>query len=281
VHVDANGAGPARFAQVRVEIRRRFQHATSVPAAQYIPAVSQQPIQAVVWDFGGVISSPPFRGMDRFEIDMGYPVGSVLELLFGDAAYIEGGNPGGGDPGDGAAPSDPASVTHDWHRLEIGELTLDRYFAGIMERAPAVLGKPIDMGAYHRFSREMPVGIHWPVVHRVRELKRDGVEVALLTNNVKEFGDAWRAMFPVDELFEIVVDSSSVGMRKPDERIYRLTCERIGVAPAAAIFVDDNCDNVAAARAIGMEAVHFREDPWTALADVDAILERRGVRPFR
>jgi epoxide hydrolase-like predicted phosphatase len=240
--------------------------------------VAQQPIEAVVWDFGGVISSPPFRGIDRFELDMGYPAGSILELLFGEAAYIDGGrNPGGGDPGDGAPPADASSVTHDWHRLETGELSLEEYFAGVMERAPTVLGKSIDMEAYQRFSREMPIGIHWPVVHRIRELKRDGVAVALLTNNVKEFGDAWRGMFPVDELFEVVVDSSAVGMRKPDPRIYRLTCERIAVAPTAAVFVDDNRDNVAAARGVGMEAVHFGQDPWKALAALDTVLDRRGV----
>jgi len=98
---------------------------------------------------------------------------------------------------------------------------------------------------------------------------------------VKEFGDAWRATFPVDELFEVVVDSSAVGMRKPDERIYRLTCERLGVDPTAAVFLDDNHDNVAAARAVGMEAVHFGDDPWEALAALDAVLERRGVQPAR
>lgn len=243
--------------------------------------MTERPIEAVVWDFGGVISSPPFRGIDRFEIDMGYPAGSILELLFGEAAYLEGGDPGGGDAGDGAAPADASAVTHDWHRLETGDLSLDRYFAGVMERAPAILGKSIDMQAYQRFSREMPIGIHWPVVHRIRELKRDGLAVALLTNNVKEFGDAWRAMFPVDELFEVVVDSSAVGMRKPDPRIYHLTCERIGVEPVAAVFVDDNRDNVDAARAVGMAAVHFRESPWAALADLDAVLERRGTSPSR
>jgi epoxide hydrolase-like predicted phosphatase len=127
----------------------------------------------------------------------------------------------------------------------------------------------------------MPMGIHWPVVHRIRELQHDGLALALLTNNVKEFGDAWRATFPVDELFEVVVDSSAVGMRKPDERIYRLTCERLGVDPTAAVFLDDNRDNVAAARVVGMEAVHFGDDPWEALAALDAVLERRGVQPTR
>jgi epoxide hydrolase-like predicted phosphatase len=150
-----------------------------------------------------------------------------------------------------------------------------------MQRAPEVLGKPIDMEAYRRFSREMPIGIHWPVVHRIRELKRDGLALALLTNNVKEFGDAWRATFPVDELFDVVVDSSAVGMRKPDERIYRLTCDRLGVEPTAAVFIDDNRDNVAAAHAVGMEVVHFGNGPWEAIAALDAILDRRGARAAR
>jgi putative hydrolase of the HAD superfamily len=240
-------------------------------------------ISAVIWDYGGVISSPLFRGIGRFEIDMGYPEGSVLELLFGETAYIgvEGRAIGGGDPADGAAPPGASAVTHDWHRLETGELSLDEYFAGVMERAPEVLGKPIDMEAYRRFSREMPIGIHWPVVHRIRELKRDRLRLALLTNNVKEFGDAWRATFPVDELFEVVIDSSAVGMRKPDERIYRLTCERLGTEPTDAVFIDDNHDNVAAAGAVGMETVHFGDNPWDAITALDAILRRRGVKPMQ
>ena len=140
-----------------------------------------------------------------------------------------------------------------------------------------MLGKPIDFDAYRRFSAEMPLGVHWPVVHRARELRDDGIRLALLTNNVKEWGDHWRATFPIDELFDVVVDSSEVGMRKPDPRVYELTCERIGVATTAAAFVDDNTENVAAARRLGMEVVLFGDDPWAALAELDAILERRGT----
>jgi FMN phosphatase YigB (HAD superfamily) len=66
-------------------------------------------------------------------------------------------------------------------------------------------------------------------------------------------------------------------MRKPDPRIYRLTCERLGVAPAASVFVDDNRDNVEAARAVGIEAVHFGDEPLGPLAELDAILGRRGT----
>ncbi|MGZ4754030.1 MAG: HAD family hydrolase [Acidimicrobiia bacterium] len=235
-------------------------------------------IEAVIFDYGGVFSSPLFRGIGKFEADMGYPPGAVLELLFGDKGYI--GVEGWGHARDAdAPPPGDHSVTHDWHRMEIGEMTLDEWFAGIMERAPQILGQPINMDAYLTFMAEMPVGVHWPVVHKARELRAAKVPIALLTNNVKEWGDHWRATFPVDELFEIVVDSSEVGMRKPDARIYLLTCERIGVAPDASVFIDDNAENIAAARALGMETVHFGEDPFAAVAELDAILERRGVSP--
>lgn len=84
-------------------------------------------------------------------------------------------------------------------------------------------------------------------------------------------------MFPIDELCDEVVDSSHVGMRKPDFEIYELTCARMNIAPTEAVFLDDNADNVAAARAVGMEAVHV-VDPEVALAELEAILERRGTR---
>jgi putative hydrolase of the HAD superfamily len=244
--------------------------------ADSLRRVADPPIEAVVWDYGGVISSPLFRGIGRFEADMGYPEGSVLELIFGEGGYI--GNEGGGDPGDGAPSEEASAVTHDWHRLETGEIALDEYFNGVIERAPKVLGRPIDLDAYRQFTRDMPLGIHWPVVHRIRRLRGDGLKVGLLTNNVKEFGSAWRATFPVDELFNTVVDSSDVGMRKPDRRIYLLTCERLGVDPSSAVFIDDNRDNVEAARSVGMEAVHFGDEPLPAISELDAILARRGTR---
>src|SRR5262249_3099020 len=166
----------------------------------------------------------------------------------------------------------------DWHLLEKGRIDMKTYFERVVEKAPAVLGREIDMDAYGRFWRTTAPGVHWPVVHKMRDLKARGLRIGLLTNNVKEFGDNWRAMFPIHELCEEVVDSSHVGMRKPDREIYELTCARMQVSPDETIFVDDNADNIAAARAYGTEVVHFVE-VTDALAALDAILERRGVKP--
>ena len=147
----------------------------------------------------------------------------------------------------------------------------------MVEKAPEVLGKPLDMDAYGRFWRSTAPGVHWMVVHKMRELKGRGLRIGLLTNNVKEFGEHWRDDVPDRDLFDEVVDSSHVGMRKPERGIYELTCSRMGIAPDEAVFVDDNADNIAAAREYGMEVVHFGEEPWVALGELDAILERRGT----
>jgi putative hydrolase of the HAD superfamily len=93
----------------------------------------------------------------------------------------------------------------------------------------------------------------------------------MLTNNVREWEPRWRAMLPVDELFEVVVDSAFVGLRKPDPAIYRLTCERLGVAPERCLFVDDIEANCTAAAGLGMAAVWFR-DTGQAIAEMRAAL---------
>jgi len=154
-------------------------------------------IEAVIFDYGGVFSTPLFRGIGDFEARMGYPSGSVLELLFGDKTYV--GVEGRAHRDDRQMP--PLPVTHDWHRLEVGDLTLKEWFEGVQTRAPDVLGTEIDMGAYLQFMADMPIGVHWPIVHKARELKAGGTPIALLTNNVAEWGDNWRSTIPVEELF--------------------------------------------------------------------------------
>jgi putative hydrolase of the HAD superfamily len=245
-------------------------------------------ISTVIFDYGGVISGPLFTGIGAFEESEGYEKGTLLELLFGETHYIgvEGravaaevteqsldavaADPDAMDAS-GEAPDEP-----DWHLLEKGQIDVATYFARMIEKAPRVLGRPLDMDAYGRFWRSVAPGVHWMVVHKIRDLKQRGLQLGLLTNNVKEFGDHWRATFPID-LFDEVVDSSHVGLRKPEPAIYQLTCERLTIRPDQAVFVDDNADNVAATRAFGMDVVHFGEDPWSSLEELDAILDRRGI----
>ncbi len=213
-------------------------------------------IEAVIFDYGGVLSTTPFAGIAEYERKMGYPERSLSQLLFGR----------------GASPQGPTEEPdHDWHLLETGRLTLDQFHERLVDRSEAALGQPLDLGDYAQFLRELGVGIHWMMVHRVRLLRADGYRTAILTNNVKEWGNYWKGSIPTD-LFDEIVDSCDVGLRKPDPAIYRLTCERLKVAPEAAVFLDDTRRHVEGARDVGLQAILVR-DPWAALAELDAILE--------
>jgi putative hydrolase of the HAD superfamily len=235
--------------------------------------VTDEAVELVIFDYGGVISEPLLEQVRLFEARMGYPPHSIDLLLFGEVP--EGHD---GDPVDGADDGTEGPI-HDFHLLETGSITFDAYLEGIVERAPAILGRELEPHAFLEFSLATGVRIQWPVVHELRRLRVQGVPLALLTNNVKEFGDTWRSSFPVDDLFDVVVDSSEVGMRKPDPRIYLHTCELTGVAPERSVFLDDNRDNVAASRALGIESVHVDRDPRRTVAELRAILDRRGIAP--
>jgi putative hydrolase of the HAD superfamily len=154
-------------------------------------------------------------------------------------------------------------------RLEKGEIS-EREF---LESIEAELGGGVRLDSLREtyFANLHP---NRPMIDYMRELGERGLRMAILTNNVREWEPHWRAKLPeLDEIFELVVDSAFVGMRKPDPRIYELTLERLGggLAPADCVFVDDTEPNCDAARALGMHAVQYR-DFEQARAEVEAAL---------
>jgi epoxide hydrolase-like predicted phosphatase len=115
------------------------------------------------------------------------------------------------------------------------------------------------------------------MIEYMRELSGRGYKLAICTNTVREWEQLWRAKLPVDELFDVVVDSAFVGMRKPEPAIYELTLERLGVGADVALMIDDielNCD---AARALGMQAIWFQSTEQ-AIAEVEAALGAGAAR---
>jgi epoxide hydrolase-like predicted phosphatase len=211
-------------------------------------------IEAVIFDYGGVLVTSPYQGIAEFEVAMGYPAGSVTAALL--AGYRDG------------------ERGIDLHRVETGELALADFLADVERASAGTLGgRDFDGDAYHRFLMSAPLRAHWMVVRRARDLRAAGYRVGLLTNTVREWGDAWRSVIPM-ELFDDVVDSSEVGLRKPDPRIYELACAGLAVQPAATVFLDDQDENVAGARAVGLTGI-LVDDPWAALAELDAVLARR------
>ena len=205
-------------------------------------------ITTVISDFGGVLTTPLGNAFAAWSQESGVP----LEAL-------------------GAAMA-KATEDHDGHHplfmLERGELTEPEFLDRLQDAMPD--GHRLD-GMFDVWWRNLERNPD--TIELMRELKGRGLRMALLTNNVREWEPRWRPMLPeLDEIFEVVVDSGFVGMRKPEPGIYELTLERLGGVPAAeCLFVDDmelNCD---AARELGMTAVQFH-DTEQARAEIEAVL---------
>jgi putative hydrolase of the HAD superfamily len=212
-------------------------------------------IDAVVFDFGGVFTSSPFAAVDAVAAEFGIPGSVITELVFGPYER---------------------DTDHPWHRLERGEVSVVDARKEIIAQAASQGLKDFDP-IQVLVGMKIDHGARKPVVDLVRRLRTEGYRTALLTNNVREFSTAWRQLIPVDELFDLVVDSSEVGMRKPDPAIFHLTLERLGGhAPERTLFLDDYDGNVRAARAIGIEAVLVGEDPEPALEETH---RRLGLEP--
>ena len=208
------------------------------------------PIEAVLWDFGGVFTPSPFHSGRRFAEARGLDFDGLFAAVFG--SYHD-------------------DTDHPWHRLERGEMPLADAFAEIASAA-ATSGVSFDMKEL--FASMSDDGIDRTVVaDKVRALRASGLRMGIVTNNVREFSERWRRLIPVDELFDDIVDSSAVGVRKPNPAIYHLALQRLGVnRPGAAIFLDDFAPNVDAAIAIGLHGVVVDEDPRSALAAIDRII---------
>lgn len=207
-------------------------------------------IKAIVSDFGGVLTTPLIQSFMAFQDRTGISAETLGEAMQA-ATEANGENP--------------------LFEMERGEITEDAFLALLTEHLEPLLGHPPEM---HRF-REIYFEALEPnpeMIDLMRELKGVGYRMAMLTNNVREWEPLWRSMLPVDEIFEIVVDSGFVGCRKPESKIYRLTLERIDLPAEACLFVDDVLVNCEGARKAGLSAVHF-QDNEQAIAEIRAALD--------
>ena len=121
-------------------------------------------------------------------------------------------------------------------------------------------------------------GVREEMVEVAREVRAAGLRTAIVTNNVREFGASWRAMLPIDELFDAVVDSHEIGLRKPDPRIFEHALAQLGGIPAGrSVFLDDFAGNVVAAERLGMRGILVGDDWPKAIACLRGML-RLDVR---
>jgi putative hydrolase of the HAD superfamily len=207
-------------------------------------------IEVIVSDFGGVLTTPLLDAFVGLQERRGIPLEAFGAALARAAAENGGTNP--------------------LFELETGRCTEAAFVRQLGDALRVELGRDVDLARFGEafFEHLQP---NEELFAFMRALRERGYRMAILTNNVREWEPLWRSMLPVDELFELVVDSGFEGVRKPDPRIYELTLERLGVAADATLFLDDmeiNCD---AARGLGMQAVWFRSNAQ-AIADVERTL---------
>jgi epoxide hydrolase-like predicted phosphatase len=201
-------------------------------------------IEAAFFDLGGVVmaSGAPRELLEVYEgADL-----ATLTLLF----------LGPDDDGD-----------HPWHRAERGEIT-------IADAWPQIHALMTDAGVTRRADHTpAPSTQEWrvnePVVEVLTDLRTHGITTSIITNNIAEFRSRWWGVLPFDELFDDVVDSHEVGMRKPAPAIYELAMRRVGLTdPSRGVFLDDVMRNVEGAEAVGLHGIFVDVDPQPA---VDAL----------
>jgi epoxide hydrolase-like predicted phosphatase len=203
----------------------------------------------VISDFGGVLTTPLMESFLAYQRESGISI-EELGAAMGRMMETDGGR-------------------HPLFELEKGHLTEDEF----TRRLGAELGREVSSMRDTYFENLHP---NEPMISYLRGLREEGLRLGLLTNNVREWEPLWRAKLPdVDELFEVIVDSGFVGMRKPDAEIYELTLERMGggLRFEECLFLDDIEINCEAARELGMSAVRFQDNDQ-AIAELEAALGR-------
>ncbi|WP_422008657.1 HAD-IA family hydrolase [Reyranella sp.] len=205
---------------------------------------------AVLWDFGGVILSSPFDAFNRYEAEAGLPKDFLRSLN---------------------ARNPDANA---WAKMERSEVSLQG-FVDLFEEEARLHGHRVDGW---KILQALSGDIRPQMVEALRRCKTT-FRVACITNNMKagegpgmaRSPEKARAVAEVLSLFEHVVESSKVGLRKPDPRIYQHACELLGVAPDRCIYLDDLGINLKPARALGMRTIKV-VDPDVAIDELQAMV---------
>jgi len=213
----------------------------------------QTTVRAVLWDFGGVITTSPFDAFSAYEEAHGLPLGAIRRL--------------------NATNPD----TNAWARFERGELDVESFMDLFEEEAARAGHRLVAADVLASLNGELR-----PVMVEALRRCHQRLLTALLTNNFEPAGrerdrggatgsDVGLGYAPVLPLFHAVIQSSEVGHRKPDPVFYEIACERLGIEPADAVFLDDLGVNLKPARDMGMRTIKV-VDPEAALDELEGIV---------
>jgi putative hydrolase of the HAD superfamily len=208
-------------------------------------------VDAIISDFGGVLTSPLLGSFQAFSDSSGVSLPELGQAMVAIGLRL-GVNP--------------------LFELETGRLGEAEFLESLASQLSDQLGRAIELDGFgERYFANLEPNAR--LIDYMRELRGRGYKLAICTNNVREWEPLWRAMLPVDEIFDVVVDSAFVGSRKPETRIYELTLQRLGVGAGSALLIDDIEINCAAARELGMHTVWFRETEQAIEETEAALLE--------
>lgn len=200
------------------------------------------PIDAVVFDFGGVVITPITNQLTRLAERAGVDMLTMLEVVMGPRHH---------------------SSDHPWHRAERGEIPTSDIQGLLAPYAHTanmnLVGDEID-----DIMTGQGFTVNHVVVDRIHSLRAEGLPVALLTNSFVEARHIIEAAIDF-AVFSEVVDSSLVGCRKPEPAIYEVTSSRLGVPHDRIAYLDDFADNLTPAEALGWSTIHV-VDPDEALS---------------
>ena len=208
-------------------------------------------IRAVIFDFGGVFTSSPFEAFNRYERERGFPENLIRRI--NSTNHLE----------------------NAWARFERAEVDLDGF-----DRAFAAEAKAFGYDLPGRDVIPLLSGDVRPeMVEALRRIKTR-FQTGCITNNVPSM-QAIGADRPdnlyrreIVEMFDEMIESSKLGIRKPDPRIYELMCEKLGVAPEESVYLDDLGGNLKPARAMGMITIKVESGPQ-AIAELEAVTGMR------
>jgi epoxide hydrolase-like predicted phosphatase len=206
-------------------------------------------ISAVIFDFGGVIITPITRQIGMIAEGLGVTTAELHHVMMGP--QFESGD-------------------HPWHRLERGEIPME-VLQGLLEPIAAEAGMSFRGDEVEKILAPGMYEVNRFVLDKISELRGRGYKTALLSNSIREFRPKLEEDVPL-HLFDAYVDSSHVGMRKPEPEIFHHTMAALGLEDAShAVFLDDFAGNLAGATAVGLRTIHVK-NPREALVELDALL---------
>ena len=202
---------------------------------------------AVVFDLGGVVMPSPIDAFRAYEERAGLPHRFLSEIVL-------------------------AGDDNAWSRLERGELTMVEFEDEFETECAMAGGTVVVADLFADISRGG--GARPAMLDAIRRIRAEGLKTAALTNNWRAHDEAPGVGEHAPELgnvFDLIVESAIEGLRKPDPRIYELTCSRLGVTYEQTVFLDDLGTNLKSARALGMTTIKVG-DPGVALVELEAVL---------